>query len=87
MVEETYWSGWVFISKYELYDVSLQELHHPNIVNLVDFYEDSSAAYIVMEMLHGGELFQHIQRASAHITERDVAQVIKCVASSLQVRF
>jgi serine/threonine protein kinase len=38
----------------------LKQVDHPNIVKLIDVYEDDSTFSLVLEMMLGGELFQQI---------------------------
>ena len=38
----------------------LREISHPNIVNLMEVYEDVRYIYLVMEHMTGGELFERI---------------------------
>ena len=38
----------------------MQQLHHPNIVMLMDLLKDDNFYYIVMELCSNGELFDHI---------------------------
>ena len=38
----------------------LRQVDHPNIVKLVDFYEDPGHYCLIMEMMSGGELFDYI---------------------------
>eukprot|EP00996_Jenningsia_fusiforme_P001609 NODE_2480_length_1192_cov_44.960630_g2263_i0.p1 GENE.NODE_2480_length_1192_cov_44.960630_g2263_i0~~NODE_2480_length_1192_cov_44.960630_g2263_i0.p1 ORF type:complete len:347 (+),score=61.74 NODE_2480_length_1192_cov_44.960630_g2263_i0:77-1042(+) len=38
----------------------LLELDHPNIVNLYEVGEDSTAVYLIMDLMLGGELFERI---------------------------
>jgi serine/threonine protein kinase len=38
----------------------LKELDHPNIVKLVDFYEDKNHYCLVMELMKGGEVSQFL---------------------------
>ncbi|CAI5465857.1 unnamed protein product [Closterium sp. Yama58-4] len=47
---------------------------HPNIVSLVDTYEDDTDVHMVMELCEGGELFDRIV-ARKHYKERQAAQV------------
>lgn len=35
---------------------------HPNIVQLVDWYQDEAKTYLVLELLRGGELLSRIRR-------------------------
>jgi serine/threonine protein kinase len=44
------------------------ELNHPNIVRLVDIFEDSSRVHLVTDLCEGGELFQKIiDRSSSRV--------------------
>ncbi len=39
----------------------MQELDHPNIVSIYDFYQDDPKQfYMVLELMTGGELFDRI---------------------------
>lgn len=38
----------------------LRELHHPRIVNLVAVHQTKNWCFLVMELVRGGELFEHI---------------------------
>jgi calcium/calmodulin-dependent protein kinase I len=38
----------------------LKEVDHPNIVKLIQNYEDKGHYCLVMELMQGGELFDHI---------------------------
>lgn len=52
----------------------LQKLHHPNVVALENFYEDTENYYIVMELVPGGDLMDFVA-ANGAIGE-DACQVI-----------
>ncbi|CAI5504814.1 unnamed protein product [Closterium sp. Naga37s-1] len=56
---------------------------HPNIVSLVDTYEDDTDVHIVMELCEGGELFDRIV-ARNHFSERQAAQVCRTLADVLR---
>ncbi|KAE8692378.1 Calcium-dependent protein kinase 24 [Hibiscus syriacus] len=51
---------------------------HPNIVAFREAFEDKEAVYLVMELCHGGELFDRIV-AKGHYTERAAARVVKTI--------
>lgn len=38
----------------------LQELDHPNIIKLYEYFEDAKYVYLVTELCSGGELFDRI---------------------------
>ena len=38
----------------------LQELDHPNVIKLYEYFEDKKHVHLVCEMCTGGELFDHI---------------------------
>ena len=38
----------------------LKIIDHPNIVKLLEIYEDEAHYCLVMELMQGGELFEHI---------------------------
>ena len=42
---------------------------HPNIVSLIDLFENSDYYYIVLEYMAGGDLFDYIQYRSFKIPE------------------
>ncbi|XVE81146.1 hypothetical protein DITRI_Ditri15bG0039200 [Diplodiscus trichospermus] len=57
---------------------------HPNIVAFREAFEDKEAVYLVMELCHGGELFDRIV-AKGHYTERAAATVIKTILEIVKV--
>ena len=40
----------------------LKMCQHPHIIRLHDIFEDQDFIYIVMEALHGGDLFSYLER-------------------------
>ncbi|CAB3411082.1 unnamed protein product [Caenorhabditis bovis] len=57
--------------------------NHPNIVQLVDWFEDDSNFYLVMEKMRGGPLLQHILQRG-YFTEEEARRVTKDIASALK---
>ena len=43
----------------------LSTIDHPNIVKLIDTYEDKGHYCLVMELMHGGELFESLLEKDA----------------------
>jgi len=60
----------------------LRRLVHPNIVQLLEVYEDKTKVYLVMELVTGGELFDRIVEKGSY-TEKDAADLIKQVLSAV----
>ncbi|CAI9730550.1 calmodulin-dependent kinase type 1-like [Octopus vulgaris] len=56
----------------------LRRLKHPNIVQLLDVFEDKQRVFLVMELVTGGELFDRIVEKGSY-TERDASALIKQV--------
>jgi calcium-dependent protein kinase len=54
----------------------LREMDHPNIVKLLEAYQDEKRYFIITEMCTGGELFDQIIKRP-YYSERDAAQVMK----------
>jgi len=57
-------------------------LKHPNIVQLLETYEDRSKVYLVMELVTGGELFDRIVEKGSY-TEKDAADLIRQVLEAV----
>ncbi|XP_041100855.1 serine/threonine-protein kinase DCLK3-like isoform X2 [Polyodon spathula] len=53
----------------------IKSLSHPNIVRLLEEYETESEIYLIMEFVHGGDLFDAITE-SVKFTEHNAAQMI-----------
>ncbi|XP_064408004.1 ribosomal protein S6 kinase alpha-5 [Latimeria chalumnae] len=55
---------------------------HPNIVKLVDVYHDQYHAFLVMELLKGGELLERIKKKK-HFNESEASQIIRKLVSAI----
>lgn len=53
---------------------------HPNVVKLIEVYQDRAHTYIVMELLSGGELLH----GTRHFTESEARRVMKQLASAVR---
>ncbi|XP_069192329.1 calcium/calmodulin-dependent protein kinase type 1 isoform X1 [Procambarus clarkii] len=60
----------------------LRRLQHPNIVQLLDTYEDSEHVYLIIELVTGGELFDRIVEKGSY-TEKDAADLIRQVLEAV----
>ncbi|XP_044741625.1 calcium/calmodulin-dependent protein kinase type 1 isoform X3 [Chrysoperla carnea] len=60
----------------------LSRLKHPNIVQLLETFEDKSKVYLVMELVTGGELFDRIVEKGSY-TEKDASHLIRQVLEAV----
>ena len=60
----------------------LREMDHPNIVKLLEAYQDKKRYFIITEMCTGGELFDQIIKRP-YYSERDAATVMKQVFQAI----
>lgn len=56
---------------------------HPNIVELIEYFEDENYFYLVFEKLDGGELLKQIER-HGKFTEIEASEVIRDLAKGLK---
>ena len=61
-------------------------IKHPNIVSLIEDFEDENYIYLVMEYYKGGDLFSYIyeNEKSQKVCEKTIAKIIKIIAQSIQ---
>eukprot|EP00931_Biecheleriopsis_adriatica_P006502 TRINITY_DN1078_c0_g1_i1.p1 TRINITY_DN1078_c0_g1~~TRINITY_DN1078_c0_g1_i1.p1 ORF type:complete len:509 (+),score=110.20 TRINITY_DN1078_c0_g1_i1:49-1527(+) len=57
-------------------------MDHPNIVKLVESFEDERVVYLVMELCTGGELFDRIVDRG-HVTEKQGAMLVQQMARAI----
>ncbi|XP_014474068.1 PREDICTED: MAP kinase-interacting serine/threonine-protein kinase 1 [Dinoponera quadriceps] len=55
---------------------------HPNIIQLIEFFEDEEKFYLVFEKVNGGQLLNRIQER-VHFTEREASQIVNEITSAL----
>lgn len=60
----------------------LQSISHPNVVKIFDTYEDHEHIYLILEEIHGGELFDHIEKKSNYC-ERDARDFLFTIMSTV----
>ena len=61
---------------------NIAKLNHPNIVRIIDVFEENGTAYYVMEYAEGGSLADKV-RAEGHLSEAVATRYIKQVADAL----
>lgn len=57
-------------------------LTHPNIVQLLETYEDKNKVYLVMELVTGGELFDRIVEKGSY-TEKDASHLVRQILEAV----
>jgi calcium/calmodulin-dependent protein kinase I len=61
----------------------LKICQHPNIIRLLDIFENFDYIFIVMEHLKGGDMFAYLEKRKFHIPEERAASLIYSVAVAL----
>ncbi|KAG5243858.1 calcium-dependent protein [Salix suchowensis] len=56
---------------------------HPNVIKIVDAYEDAVAVHVVMELCSGGELFDRIVHRG-HYTEKQAAELARLIVGVVE---
>jgi len=56
---------------------------HTNIIQLLEYFEETDRFYLVFEKAEGGPLLAHIQKR-VHFTENEAAQIVKNLAEALK---
>ena len=56
-----------------------------HIVNLLDFFEDASTFFIVMDLCKGGSLYDYIFSKSKHIPEHIMASIFREIVTAIQI--
>ncbi|XP_065363996.1 ribosomal protein S6 kinase 2 beta [Calliphora vicina] len=67
---------------WEEVEIMLRYGNHPNIVTLFSVYEDALSAYLVMELLKGGELLDRIL-AVGQMCESEASAVLRTMVSAV----
>lgn len=61
----------------------LKICQHPNIIRLIDVFENPEYIYIVLEYCSGGDLFQYLDRREFKITEDRARSIAHQIAAGL----
>jgi serine/threonine protein kinase len=81
-ISKRYTNSSTFLTEIEALLTIYDNGGHPNISGLRDMYEDNSHFYLVMDLISGGELFDHLSQDGAY-SEADAARLIFEIASAL----
>jgi serine/threonine protein kinase len=65
------------LKRFEQEFLAATKLHHPNIVQALDFYQDGAVAYLVMEFVDGPNLLDRVRRDGPLAEDKAVAIVIQ----------
>jgi len=66
-------------------EINIMKLcRHPNIVRLLDHFENAEYIFIVMEYLSGGDLANYLATCTSMLTEKQIAKIIFQISSGLQ---
>ncbi len=57
---------------------------HPNVVRLVDFFEDADCFYLVLELMSGGDLFDYLKLRQFRLTEERAKEITYQLAIAVQ---
>lgn len=60
----------------------MSKLHHKNIIQLIEVFEDSESIYLILELVTGGELFDQIVSRGSY-SERDAAAICKQILEAV----
>ena len=56
---------------------------HPNIIRLLDLFENEDFIYIIMENLSGGDLFTYLEQRNFEIPEKRAKELSHQIATAL----
>jgi serine/threonine protein kinase len=60
----------------------MNQMHHPNLVSVVDFFEEDDSYYIIMELMEGGDVFDRII-AMNNYTEKDARDLARILLEAV----
>lgn len=61
---------------------NLSKLHHPNIVKVIEVFDENNTTYYVMEYIEGGSLDDYI-KAKGHLPEKDALECTLEIGNAL----
>lgn len=61
----------------------LKICQHPNIIRLLDIFENETTLFLVMEYLPGGDMFDYLQSRGFEIPEKQAKIFVKKIATAL----
>lgn len=61
----------------------MRKLHHPNIVQFLDFFDEGGQLFVILEYLEGGELFDRVLKKE-HYSEKEARDTVYVFLSALK---
>jgi serine/threonine protein kinase len=61
----------------------LKLCQHPNVIRLLDIFENADYIYIIMENMRGGDLFNYLEKRDFHISEARACFIVHSLATAL----
>lgn len=61
----------------------LQGLDHPNVVKMIEVFDEEDFLYIVLELMTGGELFDRIVEKESY-SEKEAADTIRPIVDAIR---
>eukprot|EP00940_MAST-03C_sp_MAST-3C-sp2_P000782 g782.t1 len=62
--------------------INCSKLKHPHLIDIVDVFETGDSIYVLMELMHGGQLFNYVIERNS-LTEKEASDIIKQVTEAL----
>ena len=56
---------------------------HPNLIRMLDVFENTEHMYIVMELLEGGDLFAYLEKRKFRVPEQRASSIIHSLAAGI----
>jgi len=61
----------------------LVQCHHPNIIQMIDFFENEEFFYFVFEYLEGGTLLSYLEKRKFKIPEKRIIHIIHSISTAI----
>ena len=61
----------------------LKMCQHPNLIRMLDVFENTEHMYIVMELLEGGDLFSFLEKRKFRVPEQRASSIIHSLAAGI----